>query len=72
MLCVRAWGMMSHDMGQSVLLLSVSGSRDLDTSFYCRAPGALRIQQALGLSTLDLISPSGHSTNVSCLDWIEL
>lgn len=37
MLCVPAWEMLSHDMGQSVLLLSVSGSKGLDMSVYCRA-----------------------------------
>lgn len=33
MLCEPAWEMISHDMGQSVLLLFVSGSKDLDISF---------------------------------------
>lgn len=50
-------------------LAACLGSKGLDFSLCGSAPGGTR---ALGLSTLDLILPSDHSTNVSCLDWTEL
>lgn len=50
-------------------LAACLGSKGLDFTLCGSAPGGTR---ALGLSTLDLILPSDHSTNVSCLDWTEL
>lgn len=49
-------------MSQSVLLLSVSGSKDLDTSFYCRIPGALQI----------LVSPLYKGGRVANRHWVSV
>lgn len=40
----NAWEMISLDMGPSVLLLSVClGLQGLDSSLYCRSPGATNV-----------------------------